>query len=234
MMPTSRAGFTRLLVQEIVGTLCMAPYGARSLALHRRLQTNPGASPRLRWAASAAACLPVCSHVGLLCAGWSASSALRSAMCLRVLPQHPSGLAGPNDPRLLPNLQYGPAPRNRLDLYTPPANPLHPGIPHPQAPNGSASSSRSASTALGSDAEQRNGRNGAEKGAPVVLFVHGGVWASGERWHYAPLATHLAHAGVVVGVLSYSLYPNARSDTMVLLHRLMLCPDVVPAADVIS
>lgn len=43
----------------------------------------------------------------------------------------------------------------------------------------------------------------------MVLFCHGGVWASGDRWHYAPLATRLAQAGVVCAVMSYTLYPEA-------------------------
>lgn len=53
------------------------------------------------------------------------------------------------------------------------------------------------------------------RGAPVLLFVHGGVWATGERWHYAPMATRLAQAGVVACVMSYSLYPKAMASDMV-------------------
>ena len=34
--------------------------------------------------------------------------------------------------------------------------------------------------------------------APVVFFVHGGIWATGDRSHFAPLATRLAQAGLVV------------------------------------
>ena len=45
--------------------------------------------------------------------------------------------------------------------------------------------------------------------APVALFCHGGVWAHGERWHYAPMAARLAQAGVLTLVMSYSLYPKA-------------------------
>ena len=45
--------------------------------------------------------------------------------------------------------------------------------------------------------------------APVALFCHGGVWAHGERWHYAPMATRLAQAGVLTMVMSYSLHPKA-------------------------
>jgi acetyl esterase/lipase len=35
----------------------------------------------------------------------------------------------------------------------------------------------------------------------VVLFCHGGVWAAGSKWHYAPLATRLAQAGVITAVM---------------------------------
>lgn len=35
----------------------------------------------------------------------------------------------------------------------------------------------------------------AQQALPVVLFCHGGVWASGATWHYAPLATRLAQVG---------------------------------------
>jgi len=50
---------------------------------------------------------------------------------------------------------------------------------------------------------------------PVVLFLHGGVWASGEKWHYAPLASRLVQEGFVVVVPTYSLYPKALVPQMV-------------------
>ena len=53
------------------------------------------------------------------------------------------------------------------------------------------------------------GGGGSDGGAPVALFCHGGVWAHGERWHYAPMAERLAQAGVLTLVMSYSLYPEA-------------------------
>lgn len=51
--------------------------------------------------------------------------------------------------------------------------------------------------------------------APVVVFVHGGVWSSGEAWQYAPLAAALADCGVVTAVATYSLYPTSLVDGMV-------------------
>ena len=50
---------------------------------------------------------------------------------------------------------------------------------------------------------------------PIALFCHGGVWASGSKWHYAPLACLLAQCGVITAVMEYSLYPDAKTDTMV-------------------
>ena len=46
----------------------------------------------------------------------------------------------------------------------------------------------------------------------MALFCHGGVWAHGERWHYAPMAARLAQAGVLTLVMSYSLYPKASAS----------------------
>ncbi|KAK9837401.1 hypothetical protein WJX84_005874 [Apatococcus fuscideae] len=49
---------------------------------------------------------------------------------------------------------------------------------------------------------------------PVALFCHGGVWANGERWHYAPLAKRLAQAGIMTAVIGYTLYPQASTHEM--------------------
>ena len=47
-----------------------------------------------------------------------------------------------------------------------------------------------------------------EKQLPVLLFVHGGVWSSGELWHYSSLGDDLAKEGVVVAVATYPFYPQ--------------------------
>jgi len=39
----------------------------------------------------------------------------------------------------------------------------------------------------------------------VVLFCHGGVWAAGETWHYAPMAVQLAKLGVVTCIMQYTV-----------------------------
>jgi acetyl esterase/lipase len=66
-------------------------------------------------------------------------------------------------------------------------------------------------------------RAGTTTGRPIVLFVHGGVWASGDAWNYAPLAARLARAGAVVAVMQYSLYPSACADRMVRVTRCVSC-----------
>lgn len=49
---------------------------------------------------------------------------------------------------------------------------------------------------------------------PAVLFVHGGVWSSGDAWQFAPLAASLADAGVLCAVATYSLHPLAKAPAM--------------------
>jgi len=46
-----------------------------------------------------------------------------------------------------------------------------------------------------------------EKGYPIVLFVHGGTWRSGDRKLYAPLGATLARTGVGTVIISYRLSP---------------------------
>eukprot|EP00897_Mesotaenium_endlicherianum_P004223 jgi/Mesen1/3829/ME000207S02843 len=44
--------------------------------------------------------------------------------------------------------------------------------------------------------------------SPVALFVHGGVWSSGDKWQYSPLGKRVAEEGVVAVLIHYSLYPQ--------------------------
>lgn len=44
---------------------------------------------------------------------------------------------------------------------------------------------------------------------PVVIFVHGGVWASGDKWQFSPLGNFLAEVGVIAVLVQYTLYPEA-------------------------
>jgi acetyl esterase/lipase len=50
---------------------------------------------------------------------------------------------------------------------------------------------------------------------PVVLFCHGGVWASGAKWHYSPMGSALAQLGVVSVMMQYTLYPQALMPQLV-------------------
>ncbi|MBB5232609.1 alpha/beta hydrolase [Deinococcus budaensis] len=48
------------------------------------------------------------------------------------------------------------------------------------------------------------------KGAPVVLFVHGGSWQNGDKDGHKFVGESLARAGYVTGVMSYRLAPQNR------------------------
>jgi acetyl esterase/lipase len=57
----------------------------------------------------------------------------------------------------------------------------------------------------------------AGRGAPVVVFVHGGGWRSGFRSEFAPMAVRLAQRGYAAVTISYrlsaeALYPAAIHD----------------------
>lgn len=47
---------------------------------------------------------------------------------------------------------------------------------------------------------------------PVVIFIHGGVWASGDKWQFSPLGTFLAEEGLVAVLVQYTLYPEVATD----------------------
>ncbi|KAH7280613.1 hypothetical protein KP509_36G005800 [Ceratopteris richardii] len=47
-----------------------------------------------------------------------------------------------------------------------------------------------------------------EPDCPVVMFVHGGAWASGSKELFAHLGAYLAHFGVVTVLVQYSLFPQ--------------------------
>src|SRR5439155_21189470 len=44
--------------------------------------------------------------------------------------------------------------------------------------------------------------------APVLFFIHGGAWRSGDRSNYPPLGNRYARAGYVTVVPSYRLAPK--------------------------
>lgn len=81
--------------------------------------------------------------------------------------------------------RYGDLERNMVDVYTPKPTELH----------------------------DRLGSKG--QGLPVVLFVHGGVWSSGELWHYSAMGEDLASQGCVVVVATYNFYPQVSVEHQV-------------------
>lgn len=50
---------------------------------------------------------------------------------------------------------------------------------------------------------------------PVLMFVHGGVWASGDKLLFSPLGATLAHHGIVAALLQYTLYPEVLATVQV-------------------
>ena len=50
---------------------------------------------------------------------------------------------------------------------------------------------------------------------PVVVFVYGGRWQSGQRSEYAFVGERLAEAGVLTMVIDYRLWPQVRFPTFV-------------------
>lgn len=43
---------------------------------------------------------------------------------------------------------------------------------------------------------------------PVVLFVHGGIWASGSKELFSHVGACLANYGVLAVVVQYTLFPQ--------------------------
>ncbi len=74
----------------------------------------------------------------------------------------------------LTDLRYGPAQRNRLDVYLPKQRPTQPD------------------------------------GAPVVVFIHGGGWNSGDKSDYKFVGAALVELGYIVVLPNYGLYPQVK------------------------
>jgi len=50
---------------------------------------------------------------------------------------------------------------------------------------------------------------------PVIVFIYGGAWSTGDKIMYVLLALRLRHLGYVVVVPNYTLYPNGKIDLMI-------------------
>ena len=51
--------------------------------------------------------------------------------------------------------------------------------------------------------------------APVIVFVHGGAWSWGHKFHYASLCTTLSKLGYAVVNVNYHVYPMETVDVMI-------------------
>ncbi|KAL0048047.1 hypothetical protein WJX82_006508 [Trebouxia sp. C0006] len=114
------------------------------------------------------------------------------------------------------NIAYSNRTRTVMDIYIPGQQAAPSQCSHkkgtwqnlPDSANRSMSDSAAAHSG-NSDSDS------AKEQFPVALFCHGGVWATGSKWHYAPMASQLAKAGILTCVIQYSLYPDALAPQMV-------------------
>ena len=58
--------------------------------------------------------------------------------------------------------------------------------------------------------------------APVLLFVHGGVWTLGNREQYRSLGQRLAHEGFVGVIVGYTTWPSANASAQARSVRVAL------------
>ncbi len=84
------------------------------------------------------------------------------------------------------DVSYGSAPRQRLDVFVP-----------------------TVAASAGTEGSDRC-RSGLRM--PVLLFVHGGAWGSGNKFLYRLVGECFRGAGFVTVVANYRLYPEARTS----------------------
>ena len=66
------------------------------------------------------------------------------------------------------------------------------------------------------------GSESSEGGRNVVVFVHGGAWATGDKSYHAPMAVRMAREGAVVVAVQYSLFPEVGRGSFP-FHFLFIC-----------
>lgn len=54
-----------------------------------------------------------------------------------------------------------------------------------------------------------------EGSLPVVVFLYGGAWGSGDKVYYAKLGQVLSKEGVIVVIPNYILYPHGHVEDMI-------------------
>lgn len=92
-------------------------------------------------------------------------------------------------------VRYGPAARNYADIYVPLSELQPPAATAATAAGATATAGAATAATAASQGQGQAQAQGQAPLRPVVFFVHGGVWASGETWQYAPMATRLAQQG---------------------------------------
>jgi acetyl esterase/lipase len=132
-------------------------------------------------------------------------------------------------------VQYGSAPRNRLDLYLPSGCEFDEekteaavraadaeADAHPAAPNGHAGRDPATERLLhgtnGAGAAGQSGQSGqsnANGGRPVIVFVTGGMWIIGYKAWGALLARSLMKQGFIVASLDYRNFPQGTVGEMI-------------------
>ena len=115
--------------------------------------------------------------------------------------------AGRDGVSIARDVRYADAPRAVMDIYLPR------GVSIDDAAR-AVSETVSETVSESTTATTPRDSSPADDKLPVALFVHGGVWAVGEKWQFAPMASRLAEEGVVTCVATYTLFPKARADTM--------------------
>lgn len=115
------------------------------------------------------------------------------------------------DRRVKRNLQYGSAPRNRLDLYLPP------GCAFDTEKTEAAVRAADAETDAGRDPapRERHENGGSGGGRPVIVFVTGGMWIIGYKAWGALLAQSLMKQGFIVASLDYRNFPQGTVGEMI-------------------
>ncbi|GIL64691.1 hypothetical protein Vafri_18546 [Volvox africanus] len=213
-----------ILGVELAAIAALAPYGVYAISVYRRLTSLPAERLKPPATAPTATGTATAERPDFVSRGAEPSPAVTPAQLQQqqqelgltsILHQLPLGRYGVAVHREVP---YGPTLRNKLDVYVPlPFFRPPPPAPSPQQQQQQQEEGGNQQEAGGRRAPERQqeGDQQREPLLPVVFFVHGGVWASGETWQYAPMATRLAQAGLVVVVPTYTLYPEALAGTMV-------------------
>lgn len=111
------------------------------------------------------------------------------------------------------NILYGSKnSNNKLDIYIPRA--YKAPVPKHHTNTSSKTTSSSSSSSNPSLASKDKGNEGyalrasAASKRPIIVFIYGGAWATGDKRMYAPMANTYRDRGYVVVVPNYTLHPS--------------------------